>query len=162
VIARAASLYTDPFIMLSGLLTTYSFVGRLNKTGSLDIRNEYLSRLLRYGSSKAIVHILSQIVNRLENAREEEVSLNVPVSFHRLVPTLAALMLLCVHIIPYTGSGPQWPLVVTKHADICKNTWWRNFLFIHNYFGFENIVSKTRNDRCTYSYRNFRLSMCIR
>jgi len=53
VIARAASLYTDPFIMLSGLLTAYSFVGRLNRTGNLDIRNEYLSRLLRYGVTQS-------------------------------------------------------------------------------------------------------------
>ncbi|RLU26672.1 hypothetical protein DMN91_000469 [Ooceraea biroi] len=103
VIGRAASLYTDPFIMLSGLLTTYLFVGRLNRTGSLDIKNEYLSRLLR------------------------------------LVPTLGALILFCTHVMPYIGSGPQWPLVVTQHADICKKTWWRNFLFIHNYFGFENM-----------------------
>ncbi|KAG5323880.1 NRF6 protein, partial [Acromyrmex heyeri] len=103
VFARAASLYTDPFIMLSGLLTTYLFVGRLKKSGNLDIKNEYLSRLLR------------------------------------LVPTLGALILFCTYIMPYIGSGPQWPLVVTNHAEICKKTWWRNFLFIHNYFGFENM-----------------------
>ncbi|XP_024941445.1 nose resistant to fluoxetine protein 6 isoform X2 [Cephus cinctus] len=103
VIGRAASLYTDPFIMLSGLLTTYSFVGRLNKYNKLNVRNEYLSRLLR------------------------------------LVPTLAALILFCTYIMPFIGSGPQWNLVVTHHADICKKTWWRNFLFIHNYFGFENM-----------------------
>ncbi|TGZ56969.1 nose resistant to fluoxetine protein 6 [Temnothorax longispinosus] len=103
VLGRAASLYTDPFIMLSGLLTTYSFLGRLNRTGSLEIKNEYLSRLLR------------------------------------LVPTLGALILFCTYIMPYIGSGPQWPLVVTSHAEICKRTWWRNFLFIHNYFGFENM-----------------------
>lgn len=48
VIGRAASLYTDPFIMLSGMLTAYSFVGKLNKTGNLNIKSEYLSRLLRY------------------------------------------------------------------------------------------------------------------
>lgn len=47
VIGRAASLYTDPFIMLSGMLTAYSFVGKLKKTGTLDIKSEYLSRLLR-------------------------------------------------------------------------------------------------------------------
>ncbi|XP_012055335.1 PREDICTED: uncharacterized protein LOC105618403 [Atta cephalotes] len=103
VFGRAASLYTDPFIMLSGLLTTYLFVGKLKRSGTLDIKNEYLSRLLR------------------------------------LVPTLSALILFCTYIMPYIGSGPQWPLVVTNHAEICKRTWWRNFLFIHNYFGFENM-----------------------
>ncbi|XP_043250987.1 nose resistant to fluoxetine protein 6-like [Colletes gigas] len=103
VIGRAASLYTDPFIMLSGLLTSYSFIGKLKRTGNLNIRDEYLSRLIR------------------------------------LVPPLAALMLFCTYIIPHIGSGPQWNLVVTEHANICKRTWWRNFLFIHNYFGFESM-----------------------
>ncbi|XP_033228277.1 O-acyltransferase like protein-like [Belonocnema kinseyi] len=103
VLGRAASLYTDPFIMLSGLLTTYSFIGRLNRSGNLNIANEYLSRLMR------------------------------------LVPTLGALILFCTYVMPFIGSGPQWNLVVTHHADICKKTWWRNFLFIHNYFGFENM-----------------------
>ncbi|KAJ8680575.1 hypothetical protein QAD02_016362 [Eretmocerus hayati] len=103
VIGRAASLYTDPFIMLSGLLTTYSFMGKLNRTGKLDVRNEYLNRLFR------------------------------------IIPSLAALVLFCTFIMPFIGSGPQWPLVVDRHAEICKKTWWRNFLFIHNYFGFENM-----------------------
>ncbi|XP_026674907.1 nose resistant to fluoxetine protein 6 isoform X2 [Ceratina calcarata] len=103
VIGRAASLYTDPFIMLSGLLTSYSFIGKLRRTGNLNIINEYFSRWIR------------------------------------VVPSLAALMLFCTYIIPYIGSGPQWNLVVTEHANICKRTWWRNFLFIHNYFGFESM-----------------------
>ncbi|XP_043525105.1 nose resistant to fluoxetine protein 6-like [Frieseomelitta varia] len=103
VIGRAASLYTDPFIMLSGLLTSYSFIGKLKKTGNLDIKDEYISRLIR------------------------------------IVPPLATLILLCTYVIPYIGSGPQWNLVITEHANICKNTWWRNFLFIHNYFGFESM-----------------------
>ncbi|KAG8034620.1 hypothetical protein G9C98_007696 [Cotesia typhae] len=103
VLGRAASLYTDPFIMLSGLLTTYSLVQQLDKSGKIDIKKEYLSRLLR------------------------------------LVPTLGALILFCTFVMPYIGLGPQWNLVVTHHAEICKRTWWRNLLFIHNYFGFENM-----------------------
>lgn len=47
VIGRAASLYTDPFIMLSGLLTSYSFIEKLKKNGNLNIKDEYLSRLIR-------------------------------------------------------------------------------------------------------------------
>lgn len=60
--------------------------------------------------------------------------------FFRIVPSLATLILLCTYVLPYFGSGPQWNLVVTEHANICKKTWWRNFLFIHNYFGFESMV----------------------
>lgn len=105
VIGRAASLYTDPFIMLSGLLTTYSLYGRLQRGQGFSIAKEYISRLLR------------------------------------IVPTLGALILFCTFVLPLIGSGPQWNLVVSHHATICKSYWWRNLLFIHNYFGFENMVS---------------------
>ncbi|XP_044743936.1 O-acyltransferase like protein [Chrysoperla carnea] len=103
VLGRAASLYTDPFIMFSGMLTTYSYFGRLNRGKSINIIDEYVSRLMR------------------------------------IVPPLVALILFCTLIQPWLGSGPQWNLVVTHHSDICKQYWWRNLLFIHNYFGFENM-----------------------
>uniref|UniRef100_A0A1I8Q534 Nose resistant-to-fluoxetine protein N-terminal domain-containing protein n=1 Tax=Stomoxys calcitrans TaxID=35570 RepID=A0A1I8Q534_STOCA len=103
VVGRAASLYTDPFLLFSGMLTAYSFFGRLNKGQPIKLKNEYLSRLIR------------------------------------IVPPLAALILFCTFILPMMGSGPQWNLVVGHHADICKQNWWRNLLFIHNYFGFGNM-----------------------
>ncbi|KAG8282144.1 hypothetical protein J6590_043688 [Homalodisca vitripennis] len=103
VIARAASLYTDPFIMMSGLLTTYSLLRHLSRDQSINIKNEYISRVLR------------------------------------LVPTLGALILFCTFVLPILGSGPQWNLVVRHHAEVCKTSWWRNLLFIHNYFGFKNM-----------------------
>lgn len=103
VVARAASLYTDPFIMMSGLLTTYTLGKQFIKTKSIDVPKEVASRILR------------------------------------LVPTMAALILFCTFILPHLGSGPQWPLVVNHHAELCKQYWWRNILFIHNFFGFKNM-----------------------
>ncbi|RZF42114.1 hypothetical protein LSTR_LSTR006707 [Laodelphax striatellus] len=103
VIARAASLYTDPFIMLSGLLTTYAFIRQLRQSQSLNISKEIVSRLMR------------------------------------LLPTLGALILFCTFILPWMGSGPYWNLVVKHHAELCKVSWWKNMLFIHNYFGFKNM-----------------------
>ncbi|XP_037940579.1 nose resistant to fluoxetine protein 6-like [Teleopsis dalmanni] len=103
VIGRAASLYTDPFLLFSGMLTAYSLFGRLNKGQPIRLKNEYISRLMR------------------------------------IVPPLAALILFCTYILPMWGSGPQWNLVVGHHADICKKNWWRNLLFIHNYFGFSEM-----------------------
>ncbi|XP_077288289.1 drop dead isoform X2 [Arctopsyche grandis] len=103
VTGRAASLYTDPFIMFSGLLTYYSIVGRIEHNKTVNIAKEYIGRLFR------------------------------------LIPTLSALILFCTWILPELGSGPQFPLVVDHHADICKKYWWRNYFFIHNYFGFENM-----------------------
>lgn len=105
VIARAAAIYTDAFIMLSGLLTSYAIIGRLKNSQSPRIVQEYFSRFLR------------------------------------IVPTLAALILFCTFVLPELGQGPQWNLVVNKHAEICKRNWWRNFLFIHNYYGFGDMVS---------------------
>lgn len=104
VIARAASLYTDPFIMMSGLLTTYSLIGRLQKGQSIKVMQEYVGRFLR------------------------------------IAPPLGALILFCTYVLPLMGSGPQWNLVITHHSGICKMYWWRNLMFIHNYFGFENMV----------------------
>ncbi|XP_067638010.1 nose resistant to fluoxetine protein 6 isoform X2 [Eurosta solidaginis] len=103
VIGRAASLYTDPFLLFSGMLTAYSLFGRLFKGQPIRLRNEYISRLMR------------------------------------IVPPLAALILFCTFVLPLWGSGPQWNLVVGHHADICKRNWWRNLLFIHNYFGFSEM-----------------------
>ncbi|XP_046985969.1 nose resistant to fluoxetine protein 6-like [Schistocerca americana] len=102
-LARGASLYTEPFVMLSGLLTSYSFTKEFNRNKKLDLQKEYASRLFR------------------------------------LVPNLATIILFCTFLLPWMGSGPQWNLVVRHHSDICKKNWWRNLLFIHNYFGFENM-----------------------
>lgn len=47
VLARAASLYTDPFLMLSGMLTTYSLIGKLQRTGRINVPKEIASRYAR-------------------------------------------------------------------------------------------------------------------
>lgn len=103
VVARAASLYTDPFLMLSGMLTAYSLFDKLQKSGKINIWKEYVSRYLR------------------------------------IMPSFAFLIMFCTFILPLTGNGPQWNLVVTHHAGICKETWWRSLLFIHNWFGFSSM-----------------------
>jgi peptidoglycan/LPS O-acetylase OafA/YrhL len=103
VLARAASLYTDPFLMLSGMLTAYSLFDKLQKNGKINIWKEYVSRYLR------------------------------------IMPSFAFLIAICTYILPLLGNGPMWNLVVSHHADICKKYWWRNLLFIHNWFGFSNM-----------------------
>lgn len=103
VVGRAASLFTDPFIMFSGFLTTYSLVGRLMRGQRVKLYQDYIGRILR------------------------------------IAPPLAALILVCTFVLPFLSNGPQWNLVVTNHGDICKKYWWRNLMFIHNYFGFKNM-----------------------
>ena len=48
--ARCSALYTDSFLMISGLLTSYSFYKQLERTKWLDIPREYVSRLMRYST----------------------------------------------------------------------------------------------------------------
>lgn len=59
--------------------------------------------------------------------------------FSRIFPSIGALMLFYMYIMPLTGSGPQWPAVISRNSEICKETWWRNLFFIQNFFGFANI-----------------------
>jgi peptidoglycan/LPS O-acetylase OafA/YrhL len=103
LLVRASYLYTDTFIMLSAMLVSYSFIGRLNRGQSINILKELAAR------------------------------------YFRMVPPMAALIIFGTFVFPLVGSGPQWNMLVTNQAELCKKTWWRNFLMIHNWFGFENI-----------------------
>lgn len=58
----------------------------------------------------------------------------------RLFPLFLSLMLFCTYILPDINNGPQWNLVVEEHSRVCEKNMWKSFLFIHNYFGFEDMV----------------------
>jgi len=103
VLVRASYLYTDIFLMLSAMLTTYSFVGRLQRGQKINYWKEVAGR------------------------------------YFRVVPPMAALIIFGTFILPILGSGPQWNMLITEQSLLCKQNWWRNFLMIHNWFGFENI-----------------------
>lgn len=103
VIVRASYLYTDVFLMLSGMLVAYSFVGRLQRGQKINVLKEIAAR------------------------------------YFRVVPPMAGLMLFGTFILPLMSNGPQWNMLITYQSELCKTTWWRNFLMIHNWFGFENI-----------------------
>jgi peptidoglycan/LPS O-acetylase OafA/YrhL len=103
VYASAASLYTDVFLMLSGLLTVHSLYGRLAKGKKIVIWREILDRYVR------------------------------------IIPSVIFLILFCTFILPLLGSGPLWNLVVTSHSNICRQYYWRNLLFLQNWFGYNSI-----------------------
>lgn len=48
VIVRASSFYPDIFLMISGFITSYSFVGRLQRGQKIEIFQEYIGRFLRF------------------------------------------------------------------------------------------------------------------
>ncbi len=47
---------------------------------------------------------------------------------------MAVVILFTIHIFPLLGSGPHWNARVTAQAQLCEKSWWRNLLFIQNYF----------------------------
>ena len=55
--ARCGFLYTDTFLMISGLLTSYSFYKQLERTKRLDIPREYVSRLMRYSAQFCVKYV---------------------------------------------------------------------------------------------------------
>lgn len=43
------------------------------------------------------------------------------------------MMAITSHILPHLGDGPLWPKMIWEEAEICKNYWWTNLLFISNF-----------------------------
>lgn len=70
----------------------------------------------------------------------------------RILPSLFSIILICTYLLPFMGSGPLWPLVINHHAELCKKYMYRNILFIHNYLGFDNMVSFKFNNLQWYFF----------
>jgi hypothetical protein len=70
--------------------------------------------------------------------------------FLRLVLPLSVVLLFYAFIWEHLGTGPQWNAVVDKNADLCKESMWKNLLFIQNFYPIEDMVScfgpKTSSD----------------
>lgn len=99
---RAAYVYTEPFLMLSGLLLAHSVIGRLQKSVKIDFLKEIAGRALR------------------------------------VMPLFIFIVLLSTWTIPLLGSGPYW-VINRDESELCKASWGKNFLLIHNFFGMANI-----------------------
>ncbi|XP_025193565.1 nose resistant to fluoxetine protein 6-like [Melanaphis sacchari] len=50
----------------------------------------------------------------------------------RILPAYCTMMAITANIVPHLGDGPLWPYKTWDEADICKNYWWTNMLFISN------------------------------
>lgn len=61
--------------------------------------------------------------------------------FIRLTPALLAVVLFYAYVLEHVGAGPQWNMAVKRNADICKESLWRNILYIQNFFPFEQMCA---------------------
>lgn len=96
---RAGFLYTDLFLMISGLLASFSLFRKLERYKSINILEEYFDRYLR------------------------------------MMPSMAVLILFSTNVLQRIGSGPLYKILTDREAELCRDYWWRNLLFINVWWG---------------------------
>jgi hypothetical protein len=62
VLVRASYLYTDVFLMLSAMLVSYSFIGRLNRGQKINIAKEIAARYFRVVPPMAALMIFGTFI----------------------------------------------------------------------------------------------------
>lgn len=80
------------------------------------------------------------LLKSLENAGKYLWLKKILQRFLRLVLPLAIVLLFYAFIWEHLGTGPQWSSIVDKNADLCKQSFWKNLLFIQNFFPIEDMV----------------------
>ncbi|KYB27753.1 Nose resistant to fluoxetine protein 6-like Protein [Tribolium castaneum] len=51
----------------------------------------------------------------------------------RLTPSVAALYLAVITIFRFFGTGPTWSFITNIMKRVCKDKWWKFFLYVQNY-----------------------------
>jgi uncharacterized membrane protein YhaH (DUF805 family) len=54
---------------------------------------------------------------------------------------MAMMYLTVITIYRLTGTGPLWDIVAKTMRDPCKQYWWSFFLYIQNYYNYDDLVS---------------------
>lgn len=112
------------------------FSGLLNL---LSLPNYTPTEIILHGSLYVdTFFLLSGIMvmySNLPRSKEQEGKFNV-LSYlgrrlFRILPTYLFLMA-CIIVLPKAGSGPMWNQIVKHDAQLCREHWWKNLLFINN------------------------------
>lgn len=59
--------------------------------------------------------------------------------YMRLTPAYGAIIALYATWLPRLGSGPLWDQQMQLEQARCRESWWRNALYINNYLGTDRI-----------------------
>lgn len=79
------------------------------------------------------------LLGRMQRGQRINILKEVAGRYLRIMPPMAAVIIFATFVLPLLGSGPQWNTIIKYESELCKTTWWRSFLMIHNWFGLENI-----------------------
>ncbi|KAJ9593682.1 hypothetical protein L9F63_014777, partial [Diploptera punctata] len=119
-----------------------------NRVELTEVSNEWWSTIFR----TSIVHtdsflLLSGVLTSFNLTKEIERKKHIDwikkyiARFIRLTPALLALVLFYAYVMEHTGDGPLWNLTVKRNADICKESFWKNILYIQTFFPFEQMCA---------------------
>lgn len=61
----------------------------------------------------------------------------------RMTPLMMALIAFCATLLRYTGEGPGWRDSIVMYDGWCKDNWWINSLYLHNFINTNNMVRQT-------------------
>lgn len=123
---RASLLYTDTFLLLSGVLTAYHMSQDIDKSGSIPWLKRYIARFVRYPK---FIHFYFVTLLKL-----------ILLYDYRLTPAVVAVLLWYAWISDKIGEGPMWGTAVTQNAELCQQNMWKNIFYIQNFFPFEEMV----------------------
>lgn len=81
----------------------------------------------------------NSLINDIKKGKSMNFSKKILTRIFRITPNLFAVILFCTYVLPTLGSGPLWPMVIDQHSYLCKKYMWRNLIYIHNYFPFQDM-----------------------
>lgn len=58
----------------------------------------------------------------------------------RMTPLMMGIIAFSAMILPYVAEGPSWLESITMFSAWCKNNWWLNALYLHNFIDTNNMV----------------------
>jgi hypothetical protein len=64
---------------------------------------------------------------------------NVARRYMRMMPLMMAIIGLCVSLLRYMGDGPVWHESTMMYDHWCRQNWWLNAVFLHNFVNRENM-----------------------
>jgi len=144
-ILRVSLVYTDAFLLLSGVVTSYNMAKELKTRGEIRWFCRFITRFIRcvvqLHEKRILFSCFILIIFKFKQ-RIDSISLLIS----RLTPALLAVLFWYAFIMEHIGSGPQWNNIIIPNAELCKRNAWTNLLYVQNFFPFEEMVSKYGGD----------------
>ncbi|CAH2091699.1 unnamed protein product [Euphydryas editha] len=85
--------------------------------------------------------LLSGTLTSYRKSTDDTIASKLISRYIRLTPALLVVVLFYAYVWDDISSGPMWGVLVTKNAEVCRQGWWWNLLYVQNYYGFEDMCA---------------------